>query len=118
MIVSKEKITVTIAELADRLGVEYTTATGIIKFMVLQGEAEEVGKRFSPNGRGKPAIVYDLNPKFTLNFVNSKSKPIKNSKKTTEHFVSSVGSTSKMIETIEKFQPYNQSESTFCVYTF
>ena len=61
-------ITATVNEIADRLGVEYITASALVKLLVSQGAAKEVDKRPSPNGRGKPSIVYELDSKITLDF--------------------------------------------------
>lgn len=62
------KITATVNEIADRLGVEYITASALVKLLVAQGAAKEVDKRSSSNGRGKPSTVYELESKITLDF--------------------------------------------------
>lgn len=59
---------VTAGELADRLGVEYATATAVIKLMVMTKQAKELGKRPSRTGKGKPSTVYELQTEvFSLN---------------------------------------------------
>lgn len=60
-------ITTTVNDLAARLGVEYTTASAIIKLMIAQGKASVEGKSANPNGKGKSATLYKVEPIFTLN---------------------------------------------------
>ena len=53
----------TIQELADRLGVEYADAAGLLKFLRVKGIAKEVGKR--PTGK-RPQLVFEVPETVTL----------------------------------------------------
>ena len=59
-------IQATIGDLEKRLGVEYATASAIVKLMVAQGAGKEVGKRPAVTGKGKPSTIYELNDTFVL----------------------------------------------------
>lgn len=60
---------VTIHELAELLGEEYLVVSSLVKFMVKNGIAKEVGKRPNPAGqRGKPASIYEIPNEATLVF--------------------------------------------------
>lgn len=56
----------TVNEVAQKLGVEYITATAIVKLMVTQGAAKEVGKRPTATGKGKPSTMYEVPDTFTI----------------------------------------------------
>lgn len=51
---------VTANDLCDRLGIDYAVATALIKLMLMTDQAEELGKRPSRTGKGKPSTVYTL----------------------------------------------------------
>lgn len=50
----------TIAEVAERLGVEVEAARGAVKFLVSAGIAQDRGKRRPEGGRGASASVYSF----------------------------------------------------------
>jgi len=58
---------VTIKELSERLGIEYQAAQGLVKFLVLMGEAKIIKVRPNPNGKGKGSNVYELPESVTIN---------------------------------------------------
>lgn len=60
-------IQTTIGDLQVKLGVEYATASAIVKLMIASGQGKEIGKRPTPTGKGKPATIYELQPKFEIN---------------------------------------------------
>lgn len=59
-------IRATIGDVEKRLGVEYATASAVVKLMVAAGAGKEVGKRPTPTGKGKPATIYELNETFVI----------------------------------------------------
>lgn len=50
----------TVAEIADALGVNEKIADGVVKFLVVKGLAQFKGERPSPTGRGKGPHVYEV----------------------------------------------------------
>jgi len=59
-------IRATIGDLQQRLGVDYVTASSLVKLMVSQGQGKEAGKRATATGKGKPSTIYELSEKFEL----------------------------------------------------
>lgn len=59
-------IQATIGDVEKRLGVEYATASALVKLMVATGAGKEVGKRPTATGKGKPATIYELNETFVV----------------------------------------------------
>lgn len=60
----------TIGDLEKQLGVEYGTASAIVKLMVARGAAKECGKRPTATGKGKPATIYELSESFVIAFAD------------------------------------------------
>lgn len=58
----------TTQEFADQVGVDYLTASGILRFLKETGVAKEVEKRPAKGGRGKPSSVYEVPLTVTLDF--------------------------------------------------
>lgn len=50
----------TVADVAEKLGVEIDIARGLVKFLVEAGLAERVGQRQPESGRGAPADVFSF----------------------------------------------------------
>jgi hypothetical protein len=64
---ANDKFVGTTQEFADRIGVEYLTAAGALRFLKELGIAHEAGKRKTATGRGKPSTVYSVPLTVTLN---------------------------------------------------
>lgn len=47
-------------QVADRLGVSYVVAAGLVKHLVATGQATLVEKRKHESGMGKPTRIYEL----------------------------------------------------------
>lgn len=58
----------TTQEFADLVGVEYLTASGLLRYLKDTGVAKEVDKRPAKGGRGKPSTVYSVPSVVTLTF--------------------------------------------------
>lgn len=59
-------IQATIGDVEKRLGVEYATASAVVKLMVAAGKGKEIGKRPTATGKGKPATIYELPETFEI----------------------------------------------------
>ena len=62
---------VTVNDLAKRLGVDYPVASALLKLMVNEGAASEVGKRPNSTGKGKPSTIFEIPESFTIDFKKS-----------------------------------------------
>ena len=58
----------TTQEFADQVGVDYLTASGLLRFLKDFGVAKETDKRPAKGGRGKPSTVYSVPMVVTLRF--------------------------------------------------
>lgn len=58
----------TAKDAADRLGVSYVIAAGILSHLEDAGKVKVVEKRFHASGRGKPTRVYEVPSEVALNF--------------------------------------------------
>jgi len=58
---------VTVAILASQLGIEYATASALIKLMQKKGVCKEVGKT---DTKGKPSKIYEIPEKFEISLAN------------------------------------------------
>lgn len=54
----------TVAEVAEKLGIEREVTRGLVKFMVEAKIVEFKGERAPENGRGKPQHVYEFSDGF------------------------------------------------------
>jgi predicted ArsR family transcriptional regulator len=55
-------------EIADRLGVSYVVAAGLVKHLVAAGKATLVEKVKADSGLGKPTRVYEITDSASLDF--------------------------------------------------
>jgi predicted ArsR family transcriptional regulator len=62
------KMKLTAKEAADRLGVSYVIAAGILSHLEEKGRAKVVEKRFHASGKGKPTRVYEVEATTVLDF--------------------------------------------------
>jgi predicted ArsR family transcriptional regulator len=53
-------------QIADRLGVSYVVAAGLIKYLTVTGRAKLVEKVRHPSGKGKPTSVYEVSDSVVL----------------------------------------------------
>lgn len=53
-------------ELAERLGVEYAAAAGLVAILEAKGLASVVEKRPNPTGKGKPTDIFEIPETVTL----------------------------------------------------
>lgn len=56
-----------VKELAEKHGVEYADARGMVKWLEKVGHAKIVEKRPAASGKGKPTDIYELPDSVTLN---------------------------------------------------
>lgn len=75
MQITDKGVVTTVNELATALKVEYPTAAGLIKLMLVQGAAKETGKRPTATGKGKPSTVYTIDSSFTIDFAPKAKAP-------------------------------------------
>lgn len=47
-------------QIAERLGVSYVVAAGLVKYLMQTGRAKLADKVKHPSGKGKPTAVYEL----------------------------------------------------------
>lgn len=59
-------IRVTAKELAEKMDVDYVTASSLIKLMLSRGAAKEVDTVKSASGKGKPSRVYEIPAEYTI----------------------------------------------------
>lgn len=74
---NKEKKTMrlTAKEAADRLGVSYVIAAGIMSHLEDVGKAKVVEKKFHSSGKGKPTRVYEVDQHTVIDFGADIAKP-------------------------------------------
>lgn len=53
-------------QVADRLGVSYVVAAGLVAYLVKVGKATVAEKVFHESGKGKPTRVYEIEDNVTL----------------------------------------------------
>lgn len=53
-------------QVAERLGVSYVVAAGLVKHLVEKGKATVAEKVFHESGKGKPTRVYEIEDEVTL----------------------------------------------------
>jgi predicted ArsR family transcriptional regulator len=58
----------TAREAADRLGVSYVVAAGLMAHLEDVGRAKVVEKKFHSSGKGKPTRVYEVDQNTTIDF--------------------------------------------------
>ncbi len=62
-------ITATVKEFEAMIpGMDYPMAANVIKFMILTGQAKNVGIREPEKGKGKGSVLYELEEKVTIDF--------------------------------------------------
>jgi transcription initiation factor IIE alpha subunit len=61
-------IRTTTKEFAERLGVEYQVAAGLLRYLKEKGLAKIVETRPNPSGKGKGSDVYELPTSIALEF--------------------------------------------------
>lgn len=54
-------------QVAERLGVSYVVAAGLVKYLLDAGQASLVEKRKHDSGLGKPTRIYEIADAVTLN---------------------------------------------------
>jgi predicted ArsR family transcriptional regulator len=68
---SKVRVTAKVA--ADRLGISYVIAAGLLSYLEDIGAATVVEKIKHPSGRGKPTNLFEVDENVTLSFAESES---------------------------------------------
>jgi predicted ArsR family transcriptional regulator len=58
----------TAREAADRLGVSYVIAAGLMAHLEETGKAKVVEKKFHSSGKGKPTRIYEVDQNTTIDF--------------------------------------------------
>ena len=61
-------VRLTAKEAAERLGVSYVIAAGIMTHLEDMGKAKVVEKKFHASGKGKPTRVYEVEDSVSLDF--------------------------------------------------
>jgi len=62
---------VTARAFAEKMNLDYGTANSLLKFLVLQKQAKEVGKQATLTGKGKPSTIFEMPEQVTLNFTQN-----------------------------------------------
>lgn len=65
----------TAKDAAERLGVSYVIAAGIMAHLEEVGKAKVVEKKFHSSGRGKPTRVYEVENQTVIDFGEDVAKP-------------------------------------------
>ena len=65
----------TAKEAADRLGVSYVIAAGIMSHLEDVGKAKVVEKKFHASGKGKPTRIYEVDQHTVIDFGEDVAKP-------------------------------------------
>lgn len=65
----------TAKEAAERLGVSYVIAAGILSHLEDVGKAKIVEKKFHSSGKGKPTRVYEVDQHTVIDFGEDIAKP-------------------------------------------
>jgi hypothetical protein len=63
-------------QVADRLGVSYVVAAGLVKHLVATGQATLVEKRKAESGLGKPTRIYELADSVNLSLAATATAPV------------------------------------------
>ena len=63
-------------QIADRLGVSYVVAAGLVKHLVATGQATLVEKRKADSGLGKPTRIYEFGENVSLNLTATATAPV------------------------------------------
>lgn len=74
----------TAKEAADRLGVSYVIAAGIMSHLEEVGKAKVVEKKFHSSGKGKPTRIYEVDQHTVIDFGADVAKPEVVTETTTE----------------------------------
>lgn len=74
----------TAKEAADRLGVSYVIAAGIMSHLEDVGKAKVVEKKFHASGKGKPTRIYEVDQHTVIDFGADVAKPEVVTETTTE----------------------------------
>ena len=73
IVVSGNEMTGSAQELADRMGVSYGHAQGVLKLLLARNIAKIAGQRANPNGRGAGAVLYTI-PTTPVTFTLTKGE--------------------------------------------
>lgn len=65
----------TAKEAAERLGVSYVIAAGIMSHLEDVGKAKVVEKKFHASGKGKPTRIYEVDQHTVIDFGEDVAKP-------------------------------------------
>ena len=63
-------------EVADRLGVSYVVAAGLVKHLVSAGKATLADKVKAESGLGKPTRIYEISDSVGLDFTAKATAPV------------------------------------------
>lgn len=63
-------------QIADRLGVSYVVAAGLVKHLVASGKATVAEKVKAASGLGKPTKVYEVADSVSLDFGTTAVAPV------------------------------------------
>lgn len=63
-------------EVADRLGVSYVVAAGLVKHLVSAGKATLADKVKAESGLGKPTRIYEISDSVSLDFTAKAAAPV------------------------------------------
>lgn len=58
----------TALEVADRLGISYVVASGLMSYLEDAGTVKVVEKKFHSSGRGKPTRIYEVDDTVAIDF--------------------------------------------------
>jgi hypothetical protein len=66
----------TVKDFSDKSGVSYAVVAGVFKLGVTAGVIQEVEKRKTASGKGKPSIVYEVPDVVTFDLKNMMDHPV------------------------------------------
>ncbi len=65
----------TVSEFGERMGLEYSEASGVVKFLVMNKLAKCCGKRKTATGKGKSSTVYEFCNDVRMKLIPALSPP-------------------------------------------
>lgn len=102
----------TARQVAEKLGLSYVVASGLMTYLESIGQVKVVEKRFAPNGKGKPTKIYEIGNNVVIGFEDAKSETTTvetNNQETeteTETEISTLSDVQKAIERLKNSQDF------------
>jgi len=100
----------TARQVAEKLGLSYVVASGLMTYLESIGQVKVVEKRFAPNGKGKPTKIYEIGNNVVIGFEDAKSETTtvetNNPETETETEISTLSDVQKAIERLKNSQDF------------